>query len=348
MTAMFQKVGGSGVQVDGEGSVVYLERVDPVTHQSEVFSMCKLKTMEYRFLRKAREKIKKSIRRKGGETKILNEFEKECISLMDDFPEEMKGSLPEIKYYKEMLSTMLDIVAKNSIPIQVMEKSFINFLVLGQKCHDEKREPTKEEIELIIAFKATDEDGELKAVLNEESSGISEANIVVLDVPGLFDVASSITNLKSKGYRIKFDFGEKKCPKKTLRFINISKESINAKKLKPYTYLIVPSVESVANMDQEKLKQSCKNRLCAMFSKVSGMDDESEEHKLIKEYLQSAVNNIDKQTNIETCVDLSLVKITRVKDVHKKFILHPSKDQTWDEALIKEIGKIEAYHASKV
>ena len=55
----FKDVAKSPITTDEEGSVLYLvKRSNYSTHDDQVLSLCKLKTIEYRIFRKMREKLR--------------------------------------------------------------------------------------------------------------------------------------------------------------------------------------------------------------------------------------------------------------------------------------------------
>lgn len=329
VSVMNAKVAGSSVAEEGEGSVLYIERCNPATGEGEVLSLCKLKTMEYRFLRKAREKLKSSLKQKVyAPAKILDKFVSECHTLVDDYPEDVKAKLPDINEYKVFLETAMKIAKTHGIHYEVIEKCFINVIELVNKCMKEKREPTESEISQINAYKPSAED----------SDGCeTTVNIVLIDIPGMLDTRSLMEDLKSRDYRIRFEYGDKRCAMKTFRFVNVAKDSINIKSMKPFTYLIVPDLASIE--DQTAFKKSCVARLTSLFdSKPSAGSD-------LESYLKSAANNISKQTNLDTIVELSLLKISRIKDISNKHVLRCGNGD-WQSAVIKEISQIEKYHAA--
>lgn len=61
-----QRVAKSPVEELGEGSVIYFESKDPETGKLSVLNLCKLKTLDYRFWRKLREKLKNYLNNRYG------------------------------------------------------------------------------------------------------------------------------------------------------------------------------------------------------------------------------------------------------------------------------------------
>lgn len=68
---------------NGEGSVVYFTIEDELNNTSRVFSLAKLKTFEYRFMRKLREKLKDYLANKKSANHLLSNIYKESLSLLD-------------------------------------------------------------------------------------------------------------------------------------------------------------------------------------------------------------------------------------------------------------------------
>lgn len=324
---MNSKVASSTVEEDGEGSVLYIERVNETTGEGEVLSLCKLKTMEYRFLRKAREKLKSAVKFSSNVAeKTLDIYVSECHNLIDDYPEEVKAKLPNISKYRALLEVAIRIARQYGILYNIIDLYFMNVIDLIKQCIKDNREPTKSEISQINSRKPTVTDFD----------EVESVNIVLIDIPGMIDVTALIDELKSHDYRIRFEYGDKRCAKKTFRFINISQDSINIKSMKPFTYLIVPSLESIE--DTASLKKSCITRLSALFDSKPATDSD------LDGYLKSSVNNISKHTNLDTSVDLSLMKISRIKDIDNKHVLRCS-DGDWRKAVMAEVAKIEQYHS---
>lgn len=337
------EVAVSSVEKEGEGSVLYFERKDPKTGEEEVLALCKLKTMEYRLLRKIREKIKASLRHNVAEDKSLNQFEHESEKLFFDFPEDIKDKLPPISYYKELLQTGINVGKKSGIGVEEIASHYLDFLSLIRKCHSEKRDPTEAEIkDLKTSILEAGIKNEICEDQDEEEE-INQINIALLDIPGLFDFEEVLHTLEKKEYRIRYEFGEKRCPKKTFRFINVRKEPINMKKLREFTYFIVPCLESIG--EPTAVKASCLKKILSLFEKVNSKTME-ENSKEIQEYLTSSVYNISKKNTIEEAVDLCLLKLSRVKDIEKKYVLKTSLEDATDN-LLKEVEKIEIFHGNK-
>ena len=366
----------SDVQTEGEGSVVYFEAYTPTTtgepadpsNPTQVVSMCKLKTLEYRFLRKMREKIKGQIRHGSTDfTKTLQKFEKESLELISEYPESLRPKLPSIQQYKDLLQTGLNVVINNQIPLEVVERSFLDVLELFRACHTEKRSATKEEITK-LKEKATLagqlealEDGVAPGMLAENAGqqnfdGKADPNMVnvcLIDIPGLFNLHKLLEDLPKNGFALKMNYEQKKeLTKDTLRVVNIVADSIDTKKLKPNTYLLVPTLGT--DELPEELKRKMRVRIEGYFEKVS-----TDTTGILSKYLSSATNSINKVTNIEHSIDLSLKKVARISKSHKRVIqvdlssrlgeLLDDKDNTALQAtIIKEVVSIRTIHLESV
>lgn len=77
----------------GEGSVVYFESSE------KILGICKLKTLEYRFWRKLREKLKSFSKGNITQTKLLNKYYNECKHLAEEG--QFKTNYP-LEYYKDV------------------------------------------------------------------------------------------------------------------------------------------------------------------------------------------------------------------------------------------------------
>ena len=68
LRVLYNNVGSSTVEKDGEGNVIYfmacnpsLKKEDNINKKYKMITLCKLKTLEYAFFRKIREKVKNMV-----------------------------------------------------------------------------------------------------------------------------------------------------------------------------------------------------------------------------------------------------------------------------------------------
>lgn len=95
------------VENGGEGSVAYFTSLDLQTQQEQVISMGKLKTFEYRFLRKLREKIRNLFSKKSktlSVKEILKKIDRECKEILGEDGDESLDLSEWLKYAEFVLN----------------------------------------------------------------------------------------------------------------------------------------------------------------------------------------------------------------------------------------------------
>jgi len=80
-----KEVAQNTIEEDAEGSVLYFERKGETPDQTEILSLCKLKTLEYRIYRKLREKLKNLIAKELTVEKQMENFKKETHQLCKEY-----------------------------------------------------------------------------------------------------------------------------------------------------------------------------------------------------------------------------------------------------------------------
>ena len=312
----------SSVQDEGEGSVCYFEVHSP---EAKVLSICKLKTLEYRLLRKIREKMKKHLRRKMDKEKTLKKYEHESEELFSEYPEDVQPTLPKISDYTKVLDKGIDLLDKGIIPLDTIETNFIDVLNLVKLCEKESRLPTQGEIDKLkqAAAKDVDEDddNDSKSVSDNEDT---EVNICLLDVPGLFNVEELCKQVLKKGYTIKFEYNQKRSSKKTFRFVPISANSISTKKMRESTFILVPSIKTSEGEDLDSLKTLCQQRVVKLFQQSATPGS------LVSNYLKMSVNNVSTLSNIDNCIDLAISRVGRI-DKSRRGLLYIPVDKQWED-----------------
>ena len=136
------KVSKAPVEEYGEGSVVYFEAKDPKTGKSHTLNLCKLKTLDYRFWRKLREKLKNFLNGRYNKEKLISKYESEIVELKNEG--EYETCYP-ISYYLEVADIACDLVTSCSITINHLTTVYLDFLTLVRTCQKEKRNATNEE-----------------------------------------------------------------------------------------------------------------------------------------------------------------------------------------------------------
>ena len=311
---MNSKLALSSVQEEGEGSVAYIEVFDPAKNTWEVLSMCKLKTLEYRFLRKMREKIKKQIRNGGPAASTVSKFEKECKELCEEYPKTVQPDLPSIQEYSLLLETGIRVAEASKIPVLLLEKCFLDVLQLIRACHKENRLATKKEVALLLdslpgETAAGEEGSENEAAQNKQPP----INIVYLDIPGLFDPSRLKKELDKAGVAIKIKYGyeQKKSKTHSFRIVNLNKTPLNLKKLKPYTFILIPSIGEAG--DSKTIGRELIKRVSEFFLDLEKTDPGLDCHKELHAYLHHVLSSLSKPSHIEQAVFVSISKLAKVK-----------------------------------
>lgn len=109
MDCKYQEILLKDVETGGEGSVAYFTSAKYCDSSEEVISMGKLKTFEYRFLRKLREKLKSFNREPNPET-ILKKIKNECIELLGE-----EGDEVDLTEYLKFAEFVLKFVHKSNV-----------------------------------------------------------------------------------------------------------------------------------------------------------------------------------------------------------------------------------------
>lgn len=297
INAMDKRLAESTVEEEGEGSVVYFEDINPVTKKFEVLSMCKLKTLEYRFLRKIREKVKKHLNNRGSVGSLQIAFEKETQELLEEYGEVIKMK-HDLGYYSELFKLACTAASEKKLDIEYISSQFLDYITLIKKCKEEKRDLTDEEVEQMKAsFKG------LVAKKKEDPKPTKAGlHIVVVDIPGLIDPTSLAQEIKSKHQlELGFDY-TLQTQQGSLQLINLTKSTISLKKLKPNTFILVPgNLEAL----KEDVLESCSLKVQQLFKGI-------ESDELVAKYLKSSVNAINTPNNIRNMIDLSVTQIKRI------------------------------------
>ena len=344
---MNSRLACSSVQEEGEGSVAYLEVCDPELGEWEVISMCKLKTLEYRFLRKMREKIKKQIRMGGSVSSTISKFEKECKELVQEYPEDVRPGIPGIKGYSDLLETGVNIVQMNNLPVELLEKCFLDLLVVIRSCNSEKRAPTKPEIsKLLKAISA-----HVKAEEAEEGAKKEwkpSPNIVYLDIPGLMNPVTFHRLLEqdpSLELVTKFGYDQKPSKTPTFRIVNLNKTMVSPKKLKYFTYIMLPMVPEA--LDHKLLGRDLVKRVASFFKGRNDGTLPAIDFKWMDDYLQHCLGDLDKLSNIEQSVFVSMSKIGKVKKEKGGIIEVEVSKEGFEARIIDCVKKIMVIHEGR-
>lgn len=103
-----QRVSKAPVEELGEGSVVYFEAVDEKAGTSRVLNLCKLKTLDYRYWRKLREKLKTYLGGTKSKESMLKQYEREILELKNEGDYE---TCYPVKYYIDVAAKSVDLLS---------------------------------------------------------------------------------------------------------------------------------------------------------------------------------------------------------------------------------------------
>jgi hypothetical protein len=137
-----QRVAKAPVEDLGEGSVVYFETKNSETGKMSVLNLCKLKTLDYRFWRKLREKLKNYLNNRYTMEKLLQKYEKEMKELASQGNYET--SYP-ISYYLKVGQLACEVINNCYVTGEHLRTVYLDFLTLVRTCEKEGRKPTQEE-----------------------------------------------------------------------------------------------------------------------------------------------------------------------------------------------------------
>lgn len=137
-----KKVAKAPVEEMGEGSVLYIESRDEKSGEREVLGICKLKTLDYRFWRKLREKLKNYLNDRYDKKNLLKKFKSECLDLAGQGNYE---TCYEIDFYLGIAAKAVDIIRMCHVTGEHLRTVYLDFLDLVRKCFDEERLPNQEE-----------------------------------------------------------------------------------------------------------------------------------------------------------------------------------------------------------
>ena len=138
------QVARSSVEEMGEGSVVYFEGYNASeSPKTRILSICKLKTLDYRYWRKLREKLKNYLLGKLSRKKLLDRFKSECLDLARQGGFKM---CYDLNYYIDISEKATEVIEDCFITGEHLRTVYLDFLGLVKKCYDEgDREPTWQE-----------------------------------------------------------------------------------------------------------------------------------------------------------------------------------------------------------
>jgi hypothetical protein len=146
---IYNEVGSSPCEADGEGNVLYFMACNSESNQSKprdkMVTLCKLKTLEYAFYRKIREKAKNMVTRKLNPRQVSEKFTKEAAKLVN------ARELPHpMSFYNELCDKLFETVDIGKLSADMISERFQEVLTVSQKLMAEKRKAVGSDFEDII------------------------------------------------------------------------------------------------------------------------------------------------------------------------------------------------------
>lgn len=233
MEKLYNNVLFSSIDEKGEGSVCYFTVYNESTKNHEVLSLAKLKTFEYRFIRKLREKLKGRIE-KGSISTTLKAIENESISILGEqisFVGLMKFAAfvishvvqKQIKINFQQFATFID----NELQLFKQLNSSIDLKI--------KNESMQEDLIFMEGLIEAQTDVKFQEESNNEVSNSKKINPLKTDYPYLLINFGLVGGGKSTLYSIlsKIIVSSEKL-KSNINLKYVSSDEINAKLISEY------------------------------------------------------------------------------------------------------------------
>jgi len=230
-----KKVNSMTVEEMGEGSVVYLESEDPNSGDKVITGICKLKTLEYRFWRKLREKLKSLINRKMNTEKLLSKFKAECLELKNqgDY-----GTVHPIEHYCDIASEACRLIPICGIDGDKIQSLYVDFLELVIRCHSENRDPSYEEIDYFEKIKLDPTKQDTIGIQFCKQEPLKGINILFMIPPGFVPFKELEEICSAHNIKLRVGWKQKSIEEDRLRVCLPSGCSITSKRRKKYTFII--------------------------------------------------------------------------------------------------------------
>ena len=191
----------SPLQVEGEGSVLYISSVDN-NNEEKIISVCKLKTLEYIIFKKIREKLKEKVKEKSilrNNLDVTEKYEEKLINEINelhvhDLQGKDKSANLNIHFYKDFakyaLKNYKKFISKFNIFLQfakflkeIKNEFEKNMSIQSIKCYDKNKMNIVNDIDYLSKFKNLSLDKYIK----KGPLG---------DVEGLLHIIDIMSNLK--------------------------------------------------------------------------------------------------------------------------------------------------------
>ena len=196
----------------GEGLVVYFSTYD--NNEENIIQLVKLKTFEYRILRKLREKIKKIKKTNLNKKEILQKIKNECDEILGE--EVVNLEYTDLMKFSEFV---LDFVFKNSEKLNYSD-NFAYFIYLLRELYEVKKKEENcdikneelKELENLKKFKNKQLENLMRKIKNEKYINLNSFNLTENIKSGKNDLIintnTKYDELKEEGLKNKFEKGK--------------------------------------------------------------------------------------------------------------------------------------------
>ena len=288
-----QQVAIDNIAKSGEGGVLYLQKEGAACTAPVVTGLGKLKTMEYRILRKLREKLKGGIDHANNNSqdevskiikkfmKEVRELAKECSFTDSPLGEEDGLNVPAYESFAVKAFKVLGVLA---IDGEHLHNQYNSFLDLVNLCKEEQRLPTAAEI---TKFKNTKTSGGTTSgatthVVPSSNFHQSHAQVNLLFPAGMLSAITLQQECKTRGFKFSLEYSQVKNPvHPELRLLNPNTFVFNPSNMKVQTYLVAPSAVLLAKYLAETLLDTVEK-----LSQVAISPEPTDESLLVSHQLQ--------------------------------------------------------------
>jgi len=142
-----KEVSENTIEEDAEGAVLYFETKGETPEQTEILSLCKLKTLEYRLFRKLREKLKTLLAKEKTVDNQMEAYKKEVKQLCSEY-----NPPRPLEYYFEVAKLAFDFVdsVRESSKQLGLGNRFLQFLTIIRQCQAKGAKPKLADFQQLI------------------------------------------------------------------------------------------------------------------------------------------------------------------------------------------------------
>lgn len=198
---IFVNISELTIEEGGEGTVLYFVGLNEKNEESNVISLCKIKTLEYFVYRKIREKLKKFVQDNSKKETLLRKFGKEIEELVGDL------KLPKkLSYYKNIMDQLFEQIRKIKNKSGSIQDCFLDLLDEIRGKNEKNLQTTIKNESMSSLVKINDnvitheeEKKEDSDFLLKEIKNLNMENLIIIDqVGGFNEVEEKIPETENK------------------------------------------------------------------------------------------------------------------------------------------------------